>query len=185
MNLFKNDSESFMMTDRNNHDDDGDSNGNGDNEESAATAAVYWKQLQESTKLLTELLVYCMNDSGRKIYSSVTGDGDGTLFDANEYDVTSLRERLEKHDLDIDGSQEILLRRWKDHKERDLTKVLSRKTVKQLQEFLLAHNVSITSDDDGKPMRKAGLLLAAVKTMAASRTAMSYQMKTCMIIVDL
>jgi len=153
MNIYKNDSKSFI--------------GNGDNEESATTAAVYWKQLQESTKLLTELLLYCANDSGRTKYSSVTGDGDGTLDDADEYDVTSLRERLEKYGLDMDGSQEILLQRWKDHKERDRTRLLSkaalsRKTVKQLQEFLLARNVS-TSDDDGKPLRKAGLLAAATR----------------------
>ena len=40
MNIFKNDSKSFMMTDcSNNNDDDGDGNGNdnGDNENSAAT----------------------------------------------------------------------------------------------------------------------------------------------------
>ena len=117
MNIFKSDSKSFMMKDcGNNDDDDANGNNNGDNENSAATAAVYWKQLQESTKLLTELLVYTnISSSGRKIYSSVTGDGDGTLADADEYDVTSLRERLEKYGLDMDGSQEILLQRWKDH----------------------------------------------------------------------
>merc|ERR1711865_61228 len=32
---------------------------------------------------------------------------------------------------------------------------LSRKTVKQLQEFLQAYNVSIINDEDGKPLRKA------------------------------
>jgi len=46
---------------------------------------------------------------------------------------------------------------------------LSRKTVKQLQEFLQAYNVSITNDEDGKPLRKAGLLVA-VQTLAASGT---------------
>merc|ERR1711865_592996 len=46
---------------------------------------------------------------------------------------------------------------------------LSRKTVKQLQEFLQAYNVSITNDEDGKPLRKAGLLVA-VQTLAASAT---------------
>ena len=59
------------MTDcSNNNDDDGDGNGNdnGDNENSAATAAVYWKQLQESTKLLTELLVYTNASSSVEKY---------------------------------------------------------------------------------------------------------------------
>merc|ERR1711865_975806 len=46
---------------------------------------------------------------------------------------------------------------------------LSRKTVKQLQEFLQAYNVSIINDEDGKPLRKAGLLVA-VQTLAASAT---------------
>merc|ERR1711865_240409 len=46
---------------------------------------------------------------------------------------------------------------------------LSRKTVKQLQGFLQAYNVSIINDEDGKPLRKAGLLVA-VQTLAASAT---------------
>ena len=47
-NIFKTNSKSFMMTDcsnNNNNDGDGNGNDNADNENSAATAAVYWKQL--------------------------------------------------------------------------------------------------------------------------------------------
>ena len=70
-----------------------------------------WKTLQESTKLLTELLVY--TNRGRNKSSSVVVEGDGTTTDADTFDVTSLRERLEKYNLDLDGSRAMLLQRWK------------------------------------------------------------------------
>ena len=70
-----------------------------------------WFQLQQSNELLTELLLY--TTTGRKHYSSVVEDGIGTLQDAEDYDVTSLRERLQKFQLDVDGSREILVQRWK------------------------------------------------------------------------
>ena len=70
-----------------------------------------WKTLQESTKLLTELLVY--TNRGRNKSSSVVVEGDGTTTDADNFDVTSLRERLEKYNLDLDGSRAMLLQRWK------------------------------------------------------------------------
>ena len=79
---------------------------------------VDWNQLQESTKLLVELLNYATtasSDGGRKRYSSYINDGKGTLAVADEYDVTSLRERLEAYDLDLDGSREMLLQRWKNY----------------------------------------------------------------------
>ena len=44
-----------------------------------------WKSLQESNKLLVELLVYATSDCKR--YSSVVNDGDGTIGDADELDV--------------------------------------------------------------------------------------------------
>ena len=74
-----------------------------------------WKTLQESTKLLTELLVYATLDRSTTTYSSVVSDGDGTVNDADGFDVTSLRERLEAYDLDLDGSREMLLHRWKNY----------------------------------------------------------------------
>jgi hypothetical protein len=77
-----------------------------------------WIKLQESSKLLTELLVYAT--SGRKKYSSVVDDdddddGNGTIDDADDFDVTSLRERLQNVNLDVDGSREILVERWKNY----------------------------------------------------------------------
>ena len=74
-----------------------------------------WNTLQESPKLLTELLVYATSD--RKRYSSivVTDGDDGTLENTDELDVTSLRERLQQINLDVDGSREILLERWKEY----------------------------------------------------------------------
>ena len=72
-----------------------------------------WKNLQESNKLLLELLNYAT--SGRKHYSSFINDGTGTMNDADAYDVRSLRERLEAYELDLDGSREMLLQRWKEY----------------------------------------------------------------------
>ena len=72
-----------------------------------------WTKLKESNDLLEELLVYTNNPGGRKIYSSVVENGDGTLDDVDDFDVTSLRERLEKANIDVDGSRQILVERWK------------------------------------------------------------------------
>ena len=73
-----------------------------------------WNKLKESNDLLVELLMYSTS-GGRKKYSSVVDDGDGTANDADGFDVVSLRERLEKYILDVDGSKDILLKRWKGH----------------------------------------------------------------------
>jgi hypothetical protein len=74
-----------------------------------------WIKLKESNDLLVELLVYTNNAGGRKRYSSVVEDGNGTIDDADEFDVTSLRERLQKVGLDVDGSREYLLELWKNY----------------------------------------------------------------------
>ena len=75
-----------------------------------STSTEEWNKLQESTKLLTELLVYATSD--RKQYSSASNGG---INDPNELDVQSLRERLEKFDLDVDGSRTMLVARWKNY----------------------------------------------------------------------
>lgn len=74
-----------------------------------------WTKLKESNDLLVELLVYAT--SGGKRYSSVVDDGNGTIDDVNDFDVTSLRERLQQQNvnIDVDGSREILVERWKDY----------------------------------------------------------------------
>ena len=79
-----------------------------------------WNQLKESSDLLVELLEYSTSSVGdargsRKHFSSVVTNGDGTIHDADTFDVTSIRERLEKYHLDTDGSAEMLLQRWKEH----------------------------------------------------------------------
>jgi len=72
-----------------------------------------WESLQESNKLIVELLMY--TTFGRKKYSSVVDDGYGYLDDADGFDVTSLRERLQRFDLDVDGSRTMLVARWKNY----------------------------------------------------------------------
>jgi len=80
-----------------------------------------WTKLQESNKLLTELLLYASAAAGgRKRYSSyvrtVDSNGDHILEDADDLDVTSLRERLQQEaKLDVDGSRSMLVARWKDY----------------------------------------------------------------------
>jgi hypothetical protein len=64
-----------------------------------------WTKLKESNDLLTELLVYATSGRSQK-YSSVVDNVD-------DFDVTSLRERLEKANLDVDGSRKILVERWR------------------------------------------------------------------------
>jgi hypothetical protein len=72
-----------------------------------------WTKLKESNDLLVELLVYAT--SGRKKYSSVIADGNGTIEDTDNFDVTSLRERLQKVGLNVDGSKEYLVELWKNY----------------------------------------------------------------------
>ena len=73
-----------------------------------------WTRLKESNDLLVELLLYTNNPGGRRKYASVVENGDGdTLENVDDFDVTSLRERLEKANLDVDGSRQILVERWK------------------------------------------------------------------------
>jgi len=72
-----------------------------------------WKTVQESSKLLTELLVY--TNEGRKRYSSFVDEGRGTVKDVDSFDITSLRERLQQFDLEVDGSRVMLVERWRTH----------------------------------------------------------------------
>ena len=74
-----------------------------------------WNELKESSNLLAELLLQSLSGRSNTTYSSVVTDGDGAVNDADGLDVTSLRERLQKYQLDVDGSKEMLLQRWKDH----------------------------------------------------------------------
>jgi hypothetical protein len=68
-----------------------------------------WSKLVESKDLIVELLVY--TNLGRKTYSPVA---DSTASDdVDSLDITSLRERLQKSNLDYDGSREMLVKRWK------------------------------------------------------------------------
>jgi hypothetical protein len=71
-----------------------------------------WMKLKESNDLLEELLVH--TNASRKQYASVANsnpDEEGI----DNLDVTSLRERLQAADLDIDGSYLTLVERWKEH----------------------------------------------------------------------
>ena len=73
-----------------------------------------WTKLKESNNLLVELFVYA--SSGRKSYTSmVDDDGTGALDDVGGFDVTSLREHLQQVDLDLDGSRDMLIHRWKNY----------------------------------------------------------------------
>ena len=75
-----------------------------------------WHRLTESNALLVELLNYGTYPGRRKQYVAAwVQDDDGTIQEADAYDVTSLRERLEQYQLDTDGSHEMLLQRWKEH----------------------------------------------------------------------
>merc|ERR1712238_552806 len=81
-----------------------------------------WTKLQESDKLLTELLLYKSSGGagGRKRYSTyvrnVDSKGANILEDFDDLDVTSLRERLQQvAKLSVDGSRSLLVLRWKSY----------------------------------------------------------------------
>lgn len=71
-----------------------------------------WKLLKASNDVFEELLLY---PHRRKHYFPVLDHEDITFNDAVSYDVTSLRERLEKYHLDTDGSREMLFQRWTEY----------------------------------------------------------------------
>ena len=70
-----------------------------------------WKNLSESNKLLLELLA--SSRTGCKQFSPFIGGGEETVEDVDGLDVVSLRERLCIAELDVDGSREMLVDRWK------------------------------------------------------------------------
>ncbi|OEU14908.1 hypothetical protein FRACYDRAFT_241465 [Fragilariopsis cylindrus CCMP1102] len=71
-----------------------------------------WTKLKESNDLLVELLVYAT--SSRKKYFSVD-DGNGTIEDVDNFDVTSLRERLQEVGENVDGTRDYLVELWKSY----------------------------------------------------------------------
>mmetsp|Transcript_58656 Transcript_58656/g.63315 ORF Transcript_58656/g.63315 Transcript_58656/m.63315 type:complete len:91 (-) Transcript_58656:335-607(-) len=72
---------------------------------------VLWSQIEESPRLLVELLTFC---KVTQHHSSSVGSSDN-IEDVTKLDVTALRERLTEANLDIDGNQEILIERLKEH----------------------------------------------------------------------
>jgi len=70
-----------------------------------------WSHIEESPRLLVELLTFC---KVTQHHSSSVGSSDN-IEDVTKLDVTALRERLTEANLDIDGNQEILIERLKEH----------------------------------------------------------------------
>ena len=68
-----------------------------------------WNKLKESNDLLAERLLQSSSGLSNTKYSSVISNGDDTVNDFDGLNVTSLRERLRKYQLDVDGSKEMLL----------------------------------------------------------------------------
>ena len=66
-----------------------------------------WIKLVESNKLLSELSLSITDD--RNHYSPVVKGRNSTLEDAENLDVTSLRERLQKADFDVEDSREMVV----------------------------------------------------------------------------
>mmetsp|Transcript_31513 Transcript_31513/g.31997 ORF Transcript_31513/g.31997 Transcript_31513/m.31997 type:complete len:116 (-) Transcript_31513:11-358(-) len=78
-----------------------------------------WSHIEESPRLLVELLRFVGKVKNQNDVRAVVVDED----DVTHLDVTSLRERLLEAKLDIDGNQEILMERLKDHiSSRDSTR---------------------------------------------------------------
>jgi len=69
-----------------------------------------WSKIEESPRLLVEILRFVCN-----VKQQTQQQSSSTTTIETNLDVTSLRERLLDANLDIDGSQEMLMERLKDH----------------------------------------------------------------------
>ena len=72
-----------------------------------------WSKVQESTRILTELLGKLSDQLALKNNPSTNIDN---IDDINKMDVITLRENLTEANLDVDGSREILIKRLRDYK---------------------------------------------------------------------
>jgi hypothetical protein len=84
-----------------------------------------WTKLQKSSKLLSELLLYSTIEFHRRHNNNINnkegGDDDDDDDDRNAeeqheekyLDVSTLRDRLQEADVDVDGSREYLLKRYR------------------------------------------------------------------------
>ena len=100
-----------------------------------------WSSVEQSPRLLKELLAYMTN----KLVPNQKTDGttakrstNDTAIDIesiNQFDVTTLREQLDEVTLDLDGSREVLVNRLKEYhqqqKEQAKKKKPSRKASKR------------------------------------------------------
>mmetsp|Transcript_28637 Transcript_28637/g.30781 ORF Transcript_28637/g.30781 Transcript_28637/m.30781 type:complete len:208 (-) Transcript_28637:307-930(-) len=89
-----------------------------DTDTNAVMKSDGWSNIVESNRLLHELLQF--GNKVKQQQQSSTGSDNHNynvvgIDDVTNLDVTSLRERLLEADLDIDGNQEILIQRLKDH----------------------------------------------------------------------
>jgi len=72
-----------------------------------------WHMVEESSRLLTELLVHYNKTSKNINYHDDTDSLSTNSNDIDHLDVTSLRDRLEEYNLSCDGSREMLISRLK------------------------------------------------------------------------
>jgi len=83
-----------------------------DTDDTAVMESEGWSHIEESPRLLVEILKFCKM---KQKASSAISNNENAINDVTKLDVTSLRERLLEAHLDIDGNQEILMERLKDH----------------------------------------------------------------------
>ena len=79
------------------------------NDANAVMESEKWCYVEESSRLLSELLKFC------KVGKQISSDEDSVNFVTENLDVTSLRNRLLEANLDIDGNKEILIGRLKNY----------------------------------------------------------------------
>mmetsp|Transcript_10561 Transcript_10561/g.10204 ORF Transcript_10561/g.10204 Transcript_10561/m.10204 type:complete len:457 (+) Transcript_10561:58-1428(+) len=83
-----------------------------DTDDTAVMESEGWSHIEESPRLLVGILKFCKM---KQKASSAISNNENAINDVTKLDVTSLRERLLEAHLDIDGNQEILMERLKDH----------------------------------------------------------------------
>ena len=76
-----------------------------------------WRWVRESQRLMTELLEASLEDE-RCSSAKRNRNGSTSTGDPDRWNVTSLRRKLKRAKLEVDGSREILVNRWKAHTEQ-------------------------------------------------------------------
>ena len=127
-----------------------------DTDASAVMESEGWSQLEESPRLLVEILKFCKvkQQSSASVATAVSNNRKNVgavIEDVANMDVTSLRVRLFEANLDIDGNQEILIARLKDH---HLSRNSTRNNIASSSAAVIAATAAVAANPLPPPQRQ-------------------------------